>query len=105
MTKDKWIAFLEQIKNKFTVQDQGQYDTDIPGENIEYIEWVLGEKEMRAEFHTKPKVVGKKTFYSNRIGSTVKEQWQYDQEEKVSFAKFYEKRPNNDEWQEIELNQ
>ncbi len=103
MNQAKWSNFIELVKNQFTVIDQGDYQTDIPGETVQFIEWHNGTKDMRAELHLKPKVVDKKTFYSNRIGSTVKEEYVYAPDETVEFTKFFEKNPSSDDWQEVDL--
>ncbi len=103
MNESKWLNFVQMIKDKFAVQAEGQETTDIPGAVVKFIEWKNGDKEMRAEFHIKPKVLDKKTFYSRRIGSGVKEEYIYAADEKVEFAKFFEKSTLNDEWQEINI--
>ncbi len=103
MNQSKWPTFIEMVKNKFTVIAEGETNTDIPGEVIKFIEWETGDKEMRAELHLKPKVLDKKTFYSNRIGSGVREEFVYADDETVEFAKFYEKSSTNDDWQEVDM--
>lgn len=103
MNQSKWLNLVDMVKNKFTVQSEGEETTDISGEVVKFIEWQNGDREMRAEFHLKPKVLDKKTFYSNRIGSGVKEEFIYADDEIVEFAKFFEKLPENDEWQEINM--
>jgi hypothetical protein len=105
MNKSRWPTFVEMVKNKFTVLDEGDYSTDIPGEIVKFIEWQTEEKDMRAELHLKPKVLDKKTFYSNRIGSEVKEEFIYADDEIVEFTKFYEKSTVNDEWREMDMTQ
>lgn len=105
MNQSKWPAFIEMVKNKFTVLAEGEETTSIPGEVVKYIEWQIGEKDMRAELHLKPKVLDKKTFYSNRIGSEVTEEFVYADDEIVEYAKFYEKSTDNDDWRELNMAQ
>lgn len=105
MNQSKWPTFVEMVKNKFTVLDEGETNTDIPGEVVKFIEWQTGEKDMRAELHIRPKILDKKTFYNKRIGSKVREEFIYANDELVEFSKFYEKSSIDDEWQEVDMTQ
>jgi hypothetical protein len=101
MTEERWQTLMQKIKNDFSVLDQGEEMTDVVGELINFIEWEMSGRQMRAEYHSKPKVIDKKTFYSNRIGSNVKEEYVFSADEKVSFAKFFQRNSASDDWQEI----
>ena len=102
MTEERWLDLKQKIISDFTVLDQGEETTEIAGEKVDFIEWEMPDKEMRAEYHTRPKVLEKKTFYSNRIGSDMKEEYVYSDDEMVSFAKFFQKNSDQTDWQEIE---
>jgi hypothetical protein len=102
MTEERWLDLRQKIISGYTVLDQGEESTAIAGEKVNFIEWEMPGKEMRAEYHTRPKVLEKKTFYSNRIGSDIKEEFVYSNDEQVSFAKFFQKNSEDMEWQEIE---
>jgi len=101
MNQEKWQELLIRIENSFTVSDHGKETGQIEGESIEYIEWEMPDKQMRAESHTRPKLIDKKTLYSRRIGSQIKEQRVYSDEEQVFFVNFFERFNDDDEWQEM----
>lgn len=101
MTEERWQTLTQKIKNDFSVLDQGEESTDVVGELVNFIEWEMPGRQMRAEYHTRPRVIDKKTFYSNRIGSSVKEEYVFSEDEKVNFAKFFQRNSSGDDWQEI----
>lgn len=103
MNQDKWQELLIRVEKNFTVLGRGKESGQIEGELIEYIEWQMSDKQLRAEAHRKPKLINKKTIYSRRIGSTATEQNIYSADEEVFFTKFYERLDESDDWREVVL--
>ncbi len=101
MTKEKWQELVIKIENSFELIDQGSISGEQKNESIEFIEWQMPGKQIRAEAHERPKLLDKKTFYSNRIGSKTSEQYIYSEDEVVFFVNFFERFDENDEWQEM----
>lgn len=101
MTKEKWQDLVIKVENTFTVIDQGSVSGELENESIEFIEWQMPDKQIRAEAHQRPKLLDKKTFYSNRIGSETSEQYVYSENEMVFFVNFFERFNEDDEWQEM----
>jgi hypothetical protein len=103
MNLEKWSELQTRVENDFTVLNKGTEPGQIPGETVEFIEWELGGRQLRAEWHDKPRLKDKKTIYSRRAGSQTVEQFEYDEEERVNFARFLERVGEDDEWREISL--
>jgi len=103
MNIEKWNELQIKVENNFSVLDKGTESGQIDGETVEYIEWELAGKQYRAEWHDKPRLVDKKTVYSRRIGSQTVENFEYDNEDRVNFAKYFERVGGDDEWREITL--
>lgn len=101
MNQEKWHELLIRIEKNFTVLDNGKETGKVEGESIEYIEWEMPGKQIRAEAHTRPRLMDKKTLYSRRIGSQTKEERIYSDEEMVFFVNFFERFNDDDEWQEM----
>ncbi len=103
MTKEKWEQVKGQIKDNFSVMAEGSQAGEVEGEVVDFIEWQGQDGyEWRAEWHDKPKAKAKKTIYSRRIGSQTVEQIEYDQTERVQFAKFFRRLPDDD-WQLVDI--
>lgn len=103
MLPEKWESIKGNIKDSFTVEDEGKQHLDEEGGiDIEYIvfEGPLGK--MRLEFVSKPIVLDKKTNYSKRIGSETKVDYVYSEEEKSHTMIAYKWEENDEEWVEID---
>ena len=58
---------------------------------------------MKLEWVEKARLLDKKTTYSNRIGSEVKIDKIYSQDEKVSYMNAYKWNITTEEWEEVKL--
>ena len=56
---------------------------------------------MKVEWITRPKVLDKKTQYSNRIGSSVSVETVYSEDEVTNTFKVYKWDDNSESWQEM----
>lgn len=101
MTYERWQALIGEIKDKFSNVKVSKIDLAEGSGNKEVVEFTSPAGQVKLELTVRPKVLGKKTFYSNRIGSTTTVEYEYDKEEKtLSLEAFrYDERGNN--WQEI----
>ena len=103
MHLDRWKDILGQIKENFSVlEHQTLASEERGGVTTEYIvfEGPLGK--MKLEFITKPKVIDKKTTYSNRIGSEVNVDYIYSPSEKVHQFFIYRWEEAEDAWRPVE---
>jgi hypothetical protein len=84
MTTERWHEIMGQIKDNFDVKDSGiEHLDEQGGVDIEFIEFQGPLGLMRLELESRPVVSGKKTTYSNRIGSQTAVEYQYSETEKV----------------------
>lgn len=83
MTQEKWLDILASIKEKFTIeQNETLALEDSPGQK-EVISFVTPAGKFKLERTVRPKVLDKKTTYSNRIGGQVKVDYVYSPDEMV----------------------
>ena len=103
MMPEKWESIKGNIKDNFSVLDEGStHLEDEGGVDIEYIvfEGPLGK--IRLEFIAQPVVMDKKTTYSKRIGSETAVEYVYSDTEKSYKMIAYKWSKDQDEWIEME---
>ena len=96
MTKERWQEIKAHIKENFGIEDEYEQDTE-PG-IAELIEFVGPEGRMLVSFVTKPKLLDKKTSFSNRAGSDVKVDYIFSEDEFVSYLEVYKWSEDKDDW-------
>lgn len=102
MNIEKWQDIIGNVKDNFTVEDEGdEHIDDQGGVDVSFIvfEGPLGK--MKLEYVSKPVVVNKKTTYSNRIGSETKVDYVYG-DEKSHQLMAYKWDDDSEEWVQIE---
>ncbi len=100
MTQEKWEQIKELVKNKFGFETEEIVPLDDgSGGEAEVVVFKNELGRIKLEWTTKPRTLGEKTVYSKRIGSSVKIDKVYDENETVCFLKVY--REIGDDWQEI----
>jgi hypothetical protein len=103
MLPERWQDIKGNIKDNFSVEDEGGEHLDEEGGiDIEYIVFKGPLGRMRLEFASKPVVIDKKTNYSKRIGSETKVDYIYSPEEKSHSMTAYKWNDLEDEWHEID---
>ena len=101
MTDEKWEETIGMIKEKFELKDRYKEELENGGEvEIEEFQGPLGL--MRLERTERPKVVGVKTTYSRRAGTSATQEKQITSDkETVKFVKAYVFE--DDDWVEMEM--
>ena len=103
MTPEKWQTIVGNIKDKFSVEDNGNVHLDDEGGvDIEFIEFHGPLGRMRLEYVSKPVILDKKTTYSRRIGSETKVDYIYSEEDKSHQMMAYKWSDEKDDWEEID---
>lgn len=103
MTEERWKDIVGNIKEKFSVLDEGsEHIDDEGGVDVEFIEFDGPLGRMRLEFISRPIVLDKKTTYSRRIGSQTDIKYIYSEDERSFTLKAYKKDEAGDDWSEIE---
>ena len=100
MTKERWQEIKIQVKNNFEIIDQYQEELD-PGA-AEVLEFVGPQGKIKLKFITKPKLLDKKTMYSNRAGSGVKVDYVYSPDETVNYLEVWQWSDSADDWHKLE---
>jgi len=103
MTPEKWQNIKGNIKDNFSVEDEGAtHLEDDGGIDIEYIVFKGPLGKMRLEFVSQPVVLDKKTTYSRRIGSETKVDYVYSEQERSTALHAYKWDENQEDWLEID---
>lgn len=98
MNKEKWEEISKKIKNNFEVEDEYLEDLD-PGQ-ADVIEFNGPQGKLKVRFVTRPKMLDKKTTYSNRVGSDVKVDYVFSDTEEVNHLEVF--TWTEDDWKKIE---
>ena len=102
MTQEKWHNITGNIKDNFTVEDEGREKIEEDGGiEVEYIVFQGPLGKMRLELVTRPVIIDKKTTYSNRIGAGTTVEYIYSPEEKNSQLMAYKWSEEQNDWLEI----
>lgn len=101
MTLEKWEEIKQKILSSFEIFNQETLANEERREDIETIEFMGPAGKMKVEWITRPKVLDKKTQYSNRIGSSVSVDYVYSQDEVTHTFKVYNWQESLEDWQEI----
>lgn len=110
MNDERWNNIISMVQEKFSPADLSGKEIEI-GEDkhsnpimgrVEQIEFSGPLGQMKLERVTKPKVLDKKTLYSNRGGSDVRVDYVYSENEVVQTMKAYRWDEDDNMWVEIE---
>ncbi len=102
MTKEKWSSILGNVLDNFDVLEHEKgFIEEEGGIDLEYVVFNGPIGKMRLEFVEKPVVLGKKTNYSNRIGSETAVEYVYSDSEKTSRLMAYKWSDEDDDWVEV----
>jgi len=99
MHDDRYNDLKKKIKADFSVIDEKYEKDEERHQEIETIEFNGPLGLMKTEWITRPKVLDKKTTYSNRVGGDVSVEYIYSEDEVTHTFKIYKKEGSI--WQEI----
>ncbi len=102
MHEDRYNELKRKIKEDFSVIDEKYEKNEERREEKEIIEFNGPLGEMKIEWVTRPKVMDKKTTYSNRIGGEISVEYIYSEDEVTHTFKIFKKV--GETWQEISAN-
>ena len=100
MTKERWQEIKKTIKDKFSIKEE--YEEDLNPGLAEVLEFEGPLGLVKAKFVERPKLLDKKTNYSNRIGSDVKVDYIYSETENVSHLELFLWSAEEDDWQKLD---
>lgn len=105
MTRDKWLDTIYNLKQKFSVLEEREEELpdNVPGMREIVVFSLPNLGKVKLEWTKKAKLQGEKTLYSGRVGSFVKVDKVYDEQEFVSYLKAYLWNTTKDDWQEVEM--
>lgn len=102
MHPDRWQEIKKKIIDSFELFNQFTKTDEEIRQETETLEFNGPAGKMRVEWITRPKVLDKKTNYSNRIGGSVSVDYVYSADEFTHTFKVYRWDDPADEWQEMD---
>lgn len=101
MTYERWQNLISTIKDKFKVSKEGKEDLNPGPGHVEFIECGTPMGKVRLELIVRPKILEKKTYYSNRVGSQTTVEYRYDENEHTLTLRALRWDEGGGIWQEI----
>lgn len=100
MTRGKWLDLKDKIKEQFEIESEEEKTLDnAPDSILETLIFTSPLGKIKLEWHSRPRTLEEKTIYSNRIGSDVKIEKVYSNQERSEFLKAF--KEENGDWEEI----
>jgi len=100
MQPDRWQELKQELKQKFTAVEE--YQEDLEHGEQEVLEFVSPLGKVKLCLVKKPKILEKKTSYSNRIGSSVSVEYVYDPENFSYHLDVWLWSEPNNQWEKLE---
>jgi hypothetical protein len=100
MQVDRWQELKHELKQKFTLEEE--YSEELEYGEQEVLEFVSPLGKIKLCFVKKPKILDKKTTYSNRIGSNVSVEYVYDPENFTYHLDVWLWSEPNDQWEKLD---
>ena len=114
MSPERWEEIKNSVKKLFSVEEQGREDLFVEtaegrvkqgeAEFLIFQGSALGGR-IKLQLQKKPKIAGKKYFYSHRQGDAAQVEYKFSDTEMVYTFKAYKWDEDNDEWKEIDSSQ
>jgi len=105
MTHERWKDLAAKLKERFPAAQSGKQALADEAGHLEYVEFISDQGLMRFELLSTPKIIGKKTIYSKRIGSGTTVEYQYDANEHTLTLRVLLAHPVSGELVEVSLAQ
>jgi len=99
MLPSRWQELKQEIKQKFTLEDE--YEEELEHGSQEVLEFTSPLGQLKLCFVKNPKVLEKKTNYSNRIGSGVTVDYVYDPDNFVYHLEVFVWSEENNQWEKF----
>jgi len=100
MNQDRWREIKTQIKQNFELLEE--YNEDLDPGTAQILEFIGPSGRTKIRFVSRPKVLDKKTTYSNRAGSGVKVDYVYSPDELVNYFEAFVWSDDTGDWQKLE---
>ncbi len=99
MMPERWKELKQEVKEKFGLEDE--YEEELDHGSQEVVEFLSPLGKIKLCFVKSPKVLDKKTSFSNRIGSSVSVEYVYDPENFVYHLEVFVWSEANNQWEKF----
>ncbi len=100
MQPDRWQELKQEIKEKFNLEEE--YEEELDHGSQEVLEFTSPLGKLKLCYIKNPKVLDKKTSYSNRIGSGVSVEYIYDPENFGYHLEVFVWSEGNTQWEKFD---
>jgi hypothetical protein len=102
VTDEKWQTIVNQLKETYTILDEGREDLeDRPGSREFFCFVGPGDQKMQIERLSYPPVTGKKTRGGSRVGAASSVEYEYSETDIVHRIVLYRWDDATQEWEEV----
>ena len=101
MLDEKWQGLISRIQDEFQVLEYNNHAGQIEGETIEEINFTNPAGTFKLTRRVRPRVLGEKTTYSNRIGGHISIAKVYSKTETADTVQLF--RKDGGEWLEVDV--
>jgi len=109
MQDDKWEQLKEELKRKFTVEDEGTEDLIVETEQgprkqgtLEFLVFESPVGKVKLVRESKPVVLDKKFIYSHRAGQAARTEYELSETEFSHKLRAYKWSEADDDWKEMD---
>ena len=102
MNLERWEQLKVMVRDDFTVLNEIEKEQVNEHEQLDSIEFEGPIGRIKLNLISKPRILDKKTTYSNRIGSDVKVDYVYSADERVYKLHAYKWSDDGNDWQEMD---
>ena len=99
MNEERWSAIKLKINESFKVLEE--YTEDLNPGTAEVIEFEMPMGILKASYIVKPKMLGKKTLYSNRAGGDIRVDYEFSETETVARLEIEKWNDSQEIWEPI----
>ncbi len=103
MRDEKWYYLLEEIEQKFGIEERKTEEIPEKRTTIETVIFNGASGRMKIERITRPVILERKVKFSKRIGSDSSEKYVYSEDEKIHRVSLYAWNEEESKWVEIDF--
>lgn len=103
MSPERFAQLKELIEEQFGITQSGNFSWENRPGSVEFVEFSRPNfGDMRLEFTTHPRVIGRRAVGAKRVGAYIDEQVLYDEHEVVHTLVVFRMNADTGEWEEYQ---
>jgi hypothetical protein len=104
MQKEKWLDIKDSLRDKFNIVEENKEIIEgIPNASREIIIFASPMGKIKLVFEFKPRILDRKTLFSNRAGASMSVQYEYSDNEFVGDLRIFKWDDCEQDWVKAQL--